>query len=192
MTISETPESEDANMNKCPVCGHVNEDGANFCSRCGTRLGVPIDTPGDNTGVIPPITESTVSEETSPNVDLPAGVLQDIADLPAENAMLIVRRGPNLGAQFLLDQDETTAGRSTHSDIFLDDITVSRHHVKFIRQDGRMIIEDQGSLNGTYVNRTLVDGSAVLRDGDEVQIGKFRMTYHIGGTASGTIGAGRV
>ncbi|PMX85781.1 histidine kinase, partial [Pseudomonas sp. GW460-C3] len=87
-------------------------------------LGVPIDTPGDNTGVIPTITEPTVAEETSPNVDLPAGVLQDIADLPAETAMLIVRRGPNLGAQFLLDQDETTAGRSTHSDIFLDDITV--------------------------------------------------------------------
>ena len=107
--------------------------------------------------------------------------------------MLVVRRGPNLGAQFLLDQDETTAGRSTRSDIFLDDITVSRHHVKFIRQpDGRMIIEDQGSLNGTYVNRTLVDGSAVLRDGDEVQIGKFRMTYHTGGMASGASGAGRV
>lgn len=191
MTMSETPESEDANMNKCPMCGHVSEDGANFCSRCGTRLGVPIDTPGDNTGVIPTITEPTVAEETSPNVDLPAGVLQDIADLPAENAMLIVRRGPNLGAQFLLDQDETTAGRSTHSDIFLDDITVSRHHVKFIRQDGRMVVEDQGSLNGTYVNRTLVDGSAALRDGDEVQIGKFRMTYHTGGMASGTSGAGR-
>ena len=98
MTTPETPESEDANMNKCPMCGHVSEDGANFCSRCGTRLGVPIDTPGDNTGVIPTITEPTVAEETSPNVDLPAGVLQDIADLPAENAMLIVRRGPNLGA----------------------------------------------------------------------------------------------
>ena len=193
MTVSETPESEDANMNKCTMCGHVNEDGANFCSRCGTRLGVPIDTPGDNTGVIPTITESTVAEETSPNLDLPADVLQDIADLPAENAMLVVRRGPNLGAQFLLDQDETTAGRSTRSDIFLDDITVSRHHVKFIRQpDGRMIIEDQGSLNGTYVNRTLVDGSAVLRDGDEVQIGKFRMTYHTGGMASGASGAGLV
>ena len=63
--------------------------------------------------------------------------------------------------------------------------------MKFIRQDGRMVVEDQGSLNGTYVNRTLVDGSAALRDGDEVQIGKFRMTYHTGGMASGTSGAGR-
>ena len=69
---------------------------------------------------------------------------------------------------------------------------VHNHYGQFIRQDGRMVIEDQGSLNGTYVNRTLVDGSAVLRDGDEVQIGKFRMTYHTGGTASGTSGAGRV
>lgn len=66
MTTPETPESEDANMNKCPMCGHVSEDGANFCSRCGTRLGVPIDTPGDNTGVIPTITEPTVAEETLP------------------------------------------------------------------------------------------------------------------------------
>ena len=69
---------------------------------------------------------------------------------------------------------------------------MGKKYVKFIRQDGRMVVEDQGSLNGTYVNRTLVDGSAVLRDGDEVQIGKFRMTYHTGGTASGTSGAGRV
>lgn len=170
-------------MNKCPTCNHVNEDDANFCSRCGTRLGIPVDTPGDNTGVIPTLVEPAGVEETSH--DLPADVRQAIDALPAENAMLIVRRGPNVGARFLLDQDETTAGRSTHSDIFLDDITVSRHHVKFIRRDGRILVEDQGSLNGTYVNRTLVDGSAVLRDGDEVQIGKFRMTFHTGGHAAG-------
>ena len=95
--------------------------------------------------------------------------------------MLVVERGPNLGARFLLDHDVTTAGRSTHSDIFLNDITVSRHHVKFIRRDGKVFVEDQSSLNGTYVNRTLVDGTAALRDGDEVQIGKFRMIFHTGG-----------
>lgn len=164
-------------MIECQTCGHTNNDDANFCSRCGARLGVPAGTPGDNTGVIPVISE----EVGAASGELPGEALSAIEALPEGNALLVVERGPNLGARFLLDQDVTTAGRSTHSDIFLDDITVSRHHVRFVRRDGRVIVEDQGSLNGTYVNRTLVDGSAILRDGDEVQIGKFRMTFHTGG-----------
>lgn len=165
-------------MNKCLRCGQDNTDDANFCSRCGARLGAAAGIPGDNTGVIPVMTEEVVADTP----ELSGETLSAIANLAEGNALLIVQRGPNVGTQFLLDQDVTTAGRSTHSDIFLDDITVSRHHVKFIRKDGRVYVEDQGSLNGTYVNRTLVDGSAPLREGDEVQIGKFRMIFHIGGS----------
>ncbi len=174
----EGTESEDGEMNKCLRCGQDNADDANFCSRCGARLGVAADIPGDNTGVIPVMTDEVAAD--SP--ELSGEALSAIADLAEGNALLVVQRGPNIGTQFLLDQDVTTAGRSTHSDIFLDDITVSRHHVKFVKRDGRIFVEDQGSLNGTYVNRTLVDGSALLRDGDEVQIGKFRMIFHTGGS----------
>lgn len=164
-------------MNECQRCGQINADDANFCSRCGARLGAAADIPGDNTGVIPVMTEEVSADAP----ELSGDALSAIENLPEGNALLVVQRGPNVGARFLLDKEVTTAGRSTHSDIFLDDITVSRHHVKFLLKDGRTYVEDQGSLNGTYVNRTLVDGSALLRDGDEVQIGKFRMTFHTGG-----------
>lgn len=97
--------------------------------------------------------------------------------LPAGNALLIVQRGPNSGARFLLDQDVTNAGRSAVADIFLDDVTVSRKHCQFIAKDGRHIVRDSGALNGTYVNRERVD-QAALQAGDEVQIGKYRLTYH--------------
>mgnify|MGYP000268184286 CR=1 FL=1 len=96
-------------------------------------------------------------------------------------ALLVVKRGPNAGARFLLDQATTTAGRHPEADIFLDDVTVSRRHAEFRAKDGQFEVVDVGSLNGTYVNRTLVDGTAALRDGDEVQIGKFRMIFHTGG-----------
>lgn len=96
--------------------------------------------------------------------------------LPAGSALLIVQRGPNTGARFLLDADVTNAGRSPKSDIFLDDVTVSRKHCQFIAEDGGHLVRDSGSLNGTYVNRERVD-SARLSAGDEVQIGKYRLTY---------------
>ncbi|MDO5494131.1 MAG: FHA domain-containing protein [bacterium] len=97
--------------------------------------------------------------------------------LPPSSALLIVQRGPNQGARFLLDAPRTTAGRHPNSDIFLDDVTVSRKHAEFIAEDGGYLVRDVGSLNGTYVNRERVD-SAVLRAGDEVQVGKYRLTYH--------------
>ena len=97
--------------------------------------------------------------------------------LPPNSALLIVQRGPNQGARFLLDAPRTTAGRHPNSDIFLDDVTVSRKHAEFISQDGGHLVRDVGSLNGTYVNRERVD-SAPLRSGDEVQVGKYRLTYH--------------
>ncbi|HEY2792368.1 MAG TPA: FHA domain-containing protein [Micromonosporaceae bacterium] len=98
--------------------------------------------------------------------------------LPVGVAMVIVAHGPNAGARFLLDRDTTTAGRHPDSDIFLDDITVSRQHAQFQRgADGSFTIVDSGSLNGVYVNRQRVHTTS-LQDGDEVQIGKFRMSFH--------------
>ncbi|MFP5335537.1 MAG: FHA domain-containing protein [Actinomycetes bacterium] len=97
--------------------------------------------------------------------------------LPTGSALLVVAKGPNAGARFLLDADRTTAGRHPDSDIFLDDVTVSRKHAEFLREGDRFRLRDVGSLNGTYVNRERVD-DAVLAAGDEVQIGKYRMTFH--------------
>ena len=100
-----------------------------------------------------------------------------IKALPAQSALLIVQRGPNSGSRFLLDADRTTAGRHPDSEIFLDDVTVSRKHAEFIRDAEGFRVRDVGSLNGTYVNRERVD-DLVLAAGDEVQIGKYRMTFH--------------
>ena len=97
--------------------------------------------------------------------------------LPGSSALLIVARGPNSGSRFLLDSDRTTAGRHPDSDIFLDDVTVSRKHAEFVRERDGFRVRDIGSLNGTYVNRDRVD-DVLLVVGDEVQIGKYRMTFH--------------
>ncbi|SER61708.1 Inner membrane component of T3SS domain-containing protein [Propionibacterium cyclohexanicum] len=118
-------------------------------------------------------------EEDAPRTEISAEDTAAVSALPEGNALLIVTRGPDVGARYLLDQQQTTAGRSPDCDIFLDDITVSRHHARFDMVGGEVRITDLGSLNGTYVNRTLVDGSAVLRPGEEVQIGKFRMVFFV-------------
>jgi pSer/pThr/pTyr-binding forkhead associated (FHA) protein len=97
--------------------------------------------------------------------------------LPEKSALLVVQRGPNAGARFLLDAEKTTAGRRPDSDIFLDDVTVSRKHAEFVRREGQFLVRDVGSLNGTYVDRDRID-EVVLRDGDEVQIGKYRLVFH--------------
>lgn len=100
-----------------------------------------------------------------------------IASLPSGSALLIVRRGPDVGARFLLDQDVTVAGRHPDADIFLDDVTVSRKHAEFSRSDRTFAVRDLGSLNGTYFDGSRVD-SATLQDGSEVQVGKFRLTFY--------------
>jgi pSer/pThr/pTyr-binding forkhead associated (FHA) protein len=105
--------------------------------------------------------------------------------LPAGSALLVVKRGPNAGSRFLLDRDTTSAGRHPDSDIFLDDVTVSRRHAEFRREGGEFVVIDVGSLNGTYVNREPVD-QAVLAGGDEVQIGKFRLVFLTGPGGQGT------
>jgi FHA domain-containing protein len=101
------------------------------------------------------------------------------SSLPPGMALLVVRRGPNAGARFLLDHDVTTSGRHPDSDIFLDDVTVSRRHAEFHRGAGGFTVRDVGSLNGTYVNRERVE-SATLNNSDEVQIGKFRLVFIAG------------
>lgn len=94
-------------------------------------------------------------------------------------ALLVVLRGPNTGARFLLDSDEVSTGRHPDSDIFLDDVTVSRTHAKFRREHDDFLVRDVGSLNGTYVNRERIE-EATLKTGDEVQIGKFRLVFYAG------------
>mgnify|MGYP001550972110 CR=1 FL=1 len=100
-----------------------------------------------------------------------------IQALPAGSALLIVRRGPGVGARFLLDQDRTVAGRHPDADIFLDDVTVSRRHAEFVRHGHSFEVRDLGSLNGTYFDGVLID-QALLHEGAEVQVGKFRMTFY--------------
>ena len=127
--------------------------------------------------------ETTISFPGSalPDIDTPAGLTGDeiaaVHALPPTSALLVMQRGPSSGARFLLDGERTTAGRSTEADIFLDDVTVSRKHAEFVREGQQFWVRDVGSLNGTYVNRNRID-QVVLRAGDEVQIGKFRMTFH--------------
>jgi len=105
------------------------------------------------------------------------GEMEAISALPSGSALLIVRRGPNTGARFLLDADITTVGRHPDADIFLDDVTVSRRHSEFLRDGNVFQIKDLGSLNGTYLRGERVD-VARLEDGSEVQVGKFRLTFY--------------
>ncbi len=114
-----------------------------------------------------------VEEETGEEIALP------LAELTKEQALLVVKRGPNAGSNFVIDKDVTTAGRHPESDIFLDDVTVSRRHAEIRRRDDRFFVRDLGSLNGTYVNRERVDETE-LASGDELQIGKFKLVFFAG------------
>ena len=116
-----------------------------------------------------------------------SGAVSGVEGLPAGAALLVVKRGPNAGSRFLLDQPTTSAGRHPDSDIFLDDVTVSRRHAEFRLDDNEFQVVDVGSLNGTYVNREPVD-SAILSNGDEVQIGKFRLVFLTGPRSAGSQG----
>ena len=141
--------------------------------------------PGEAAPRQPTAADTTLSlgAVTMPEVAEPGEARLTAADesavqaLPAGSALLIVKRGPNAEARFILDAERTTAGRRPDSDIFLDDVTVSRRHAEFLRREGRFVVRDVGSLNGTYVQRDRIE-EAVLRDGDEVQIGKYRLVFH--------------
>ncbi|MBD7980580.1 FHA domain-containing protein [Oerskovia merdavium] len=110
-----------------------------------------------------------------------------ISALPRHSALLVMQRGPAVGSRFLLDADRVVAGRSEHADIFLDDVTVSRKHAEFVREGGQFVVRDIGSLNGTYVNRNRVDAVGLVT-GDEVQIGKYRMTFYASPVLDGPAG----
>jgi cardiolipin synthase len=109
--------------------------------------------------------------------DVTAEEQEAVAALPSGSALLVVRRGPNTGARFLLDADVTTVGRHPDADIFLDDVTVSRRHAEFLRRGTAFEVKDLGSLNGTYFDGVRID-TALLSDGAEVQVGKFRLTFY--------------
>ena len=120
-----------------------------------------------------PVIDADTEEMTTDDV-------QAVENLPAGSAMLLVQRGPDAGARFLLDTDVVTVGRHPDSDIFLDDISVSRRHATFSRGGTGYVVSDLGSLNGSYVNRDRIDSDVTLTGGDEVQIGKYRLIYFAG------------
>ena len=109
--------------------------------------------------------------------DLSIDEREAVEALPSGAALLVVRRGPDLGARFLLDQDVTVAGRHPAVDIFLDDVTVSRKHAEFRRSGTEFSVVDLGSLNGTYCDGARIEDEVALSDGIEVQVGKFRFTF---------------
>lgn len=138
----------------------------------------------DNTGIPDAQVETTsvFRADLLKEMESGAGTTPAVAgndNLPVGAALLVVKRGPNAGSRFLLDQETTTAGRHPESDIFLDDVTVSRRHAEFRMNDGEFEVVDVGSLNGTYVNRE-PKNSQLLSTGDEVQIGKFRLVFLAG------------
>jgi hypothetical protein len=147
----------------CQECGFQNPESANYCSRCGALL------VKDEAGV--ESTQTFTPEDGEPSAT------DTFDDLAIKGPALVVRSGGGrTGETFHPDAPEKTIGRSPDCGIFLDDVTVSRRHAILRRSNGTFTIEDQGSLNGTFVNRKRVE-SAEVEDGDELQIGKYRLTF---------------
>jgi hypothetical protein len=147
----------------CARCGHQNPEDARFCSSCGAPLGAADE---ETTLTLSAVEAATEEDELERYLD----------GLAPGLGMLVVRHGPNAGSSYRLEEPVTAIGRHPDSDIFLDDITVSRRHVAIERGDDGYTLRDVGSLNGTYVNRKRVD-EAFLRHGDEVQIGRYRLSF---------------
>ena len=151
----------------CPECGFDNADGANYCQKCGAFLGAQEDKPGESQ------TATYRIDETTGEL-VPVDVEEVVAH---EGAALVVRAGGGrVGESFALDGDRMTIGRRPDSAVFLDDVTVSRDHALLVKRSGDYYLDDLGSLNGTYVNRHRIE-SHRLEDGDELQVGKFKLTY---------------
>jgi hypothetical protein len=149
----------------CPRCGHRNPAGSNFCASCGVALASG---PADDTATISlPLDADATRAEPEPRVAAPAAGLEGV---------LVVTRGPNVGARIALSGQLITLGRHPESSIFLDDVTVSRRHAEISFTGGRYLIRDVGSLNGTYVNRSRVEQTWLEPD-DELQIGKFKLVF---------------
>jgi hypothetical protein len=149
------------NVVYCSECGFQNPEAANYCSRCGALL-----QKGEG-----------ASETTQTFVPGELSDLEDHAELGLEGPALVVRAGGGrAGESFRPAGERTRIGRSPDCDIFLDDVTVSRNHAVLVEEGGTYVVEDQGSLNGTFVNRRRID-RAPLQEGDELQVGKYRMTF---------------
>jgi FHA domain/zinc-ribbon domain len=147
----------------CPECGFQNPETANYCTRCGALL------------VREGQQADTTMSFTPENGELETG--DQLEELGIERPALVVRSGGGrTGEAFHLEGERTTIGRSPDCGVFLDDVTVSRRHAVLHERDGRYSIEDQGSLNGTFLNRSRIE-TAELSDGDELQIGKYRLTF---------------
>jgi FHA domain/zinc-ribbon domain len=152
----------------CPECGFQNPEAANYCSKCGALLVHDPSSEADTTMTYTP--EEGEEGEGPPIAE----------EITSEGPALVVRSGGGrAGEHFTPQAERTTIGRSPDCDIFLDDVTVSRKHAELLLEDGRFTIKDLGSLNGTYVNRRRIDASP-LSDGDELQIGKYRLTFLAG------------
>jgi hypothetical protein len=149
----------------CPSCGHRNPAGVNFCSSCGAAL---VTSAPDTSVSISPFEDPADAAEDETAV----GMLE----LPRGVGLLVVKRGSDVGVRFALEAAITQAGRHPESEIFLDDITVSRRHAEFVTRDQVTTVRDVGSLNGTYVNRERIE-EVRLTSGEEVQIGKFKLLY---------------
>ena len=146
----------------CPECGFVNADGANYCQKCGAFLGAS--NPDETTAAY------TIGE---------TGELKpvDLEQARTEGATLVIRAGGGRGGEtFAVDRDRMGIGRNPEAEVFLDDVTVSRNHAMLVRRPDGVYVDDLGSLNGTYVNRRRIE-SHKLADGDELQIGKYKLTY---------------
>lgn len=150
----------------CNLCGFENPDGSLFCSRCGAKMEVQRESDGSTVG-LPPV-ESELEEEVE--------IAPPTETLKRGMGLMVIKNGPDAGMTFTLDRDLVTIGRHPESDIFLDDITVSRRHAEISRDRSVFTLKDTGSLNGTYLNRERIE-SAVLENGDEIQIGKYRLLF---------------
>jgi hypothetical protein len=151
----------------CPECGFVNTDGANYCQKCGAFLG----TPERGAGESEPITATYRVGETGELIPV------DLESAASQGSVLVIRSGGGrTGESFPVGRDRMTIGRRPDSDIFLDDVTVSRDHALLVRRGGALHLDDLGSLNGSYVNRRRIE-SHRLEDGDELQIGKYKLTF---------------
>jgi len=149
----------------CNNCGHRNQPDSNFCSSCGQVLPRDSDEPHTITFAL----------------DGPAGV--DAVEVDREDVsggLLVATKGPNAGSEVALEHVITTAGRHPDSDVYLDDVTVSRRHAELELTAGGYVVRDVGSLNGTYLNRQIVEGDRPLANGDELQIGRFKLVFIAG------------
>jgi pSer/pThr/pTyr-binding forkhead associated (FHA) protein len=155
----------------CPECGFTNADGANYCQRCGAFIGQPEHEHGSTQPE-----SSTATYRIDETGELVPVEIEDVVAQGGGAALVVRAGGGRVGESFPLDHDRMTIGRRPDSDVFLDDVTVSRDHALIVRRGNEFHLDDLGSLNGTYVNRRRIE-SHHLADGDELQVGKYKLTF---------------